>query len=101
MNEIPISCRTCLSEYLGRESMKEPCVYCHGHSHWEPKRVERFVNKHRGTGKGQTMPEKAVVKEIGFYETPTANGNGYVGWIKTIDGCYFIDVDGKITKPEM
>ena len=40
-----------------------------------------------------------VIKEIGFYEEP--NEVGYVGWIKTADGTYFIDTDGKISKPEM
>jgi hypothetical protein len=45
---------------------------------------------------GQKMP---VIKEIGYYEQPTEVG--YVAWIKTADGTYFVDVDGKITKPEM
>jgi hypothetical protein len=40
-----------------------------------------------------------VVKEIGFYAEPVAGG--YIGWIKTIDGDYFIGIDGKITKPEV
>lgn len=40
-----------------------------------------------------------VIKEIGFYDEPVAGG--YVGWIKTADGTYFIDTDGKISKPEM
>lgn len=40
-----------------------------------------------------------VVKDIGFYSLPTAGG--YIGWIKTIDGDYFIDVDGKISKPKI
>ena len=47
---------------------------------------------------GQKMPEVAVVQEIGFYNVPTG---GYIGWINTIDGKYFIGVDGKISKPEM
>jgi len=40
-----------------------------------------------------------VIKEIGYYGYPTEVG--YVAWIKTADGTYFVDVDGKITKPEM
>ena len=39
-----------------------------------------------------------VIKEIGFYEEP--NEVGYGGWIKTTDGTYFIDSNGKISKPE-
>lgn len=42
--------------------------------------------------------KEAVVKDIGFYGEPSAVG--YVGWIKTIDGCYFIDTAGKISKPK-
>lgn len=41
----------------------------------------------------------SVTQEIGFYKE--SEKVGYVGWIKTIDGTYFIDVDGKISKPEM
>jgi hypothetical protein len=41
----------------------------------------------------------SVVGSIGFYDQPIAGG--YIGWITTIDGTYFIDVDGKITKPDM
>jgi hypothetical protein len=40
-----------------------------------------------------------VIKEIGYYEQPTEVG--YVAWIKTTDGTYFVGIDGKITKPEM
>ena len=49
-----------------------------------------------GLYRGKKM---SVIKEIGYYEQPTEVG--YVAWIKTIDGMYFVDVDGKITKPEM
>jgi len=45
---------------------------------------------------GESM---SVVGSIGFYDQPIAGG--YIGWITTIDGTYFIDVDGKITKPDM
>lgn len=45
---------------------------------------------------GQKMP---VIKNMGFYAE--SEKVGYVAWIETIDGTYFIDVDGKITKPEM
>lgn len=38
------------------------------------------------------------MKEIGFYPNPQEIG--YIGWIRTTDGCYFIDLDGKISKPE-
>jgi len=44
---------------------------------------------------GHKMP---VIKEIGFYAE--SEKVGYVGWIKTADGTYFIDSDGKISKPE-
>lgn len=30
------SCSNCDYTFLGRASYKEPCLYCHGHSHWEP-----------------------------------------------------------------
>ena len=40
-----------------------------------------------------------VIKEIGYYDQPSEVG--YVAWIKTTDGTYFVDIDGKITKPEM
>ena len=45
---------------------------------------------------GQKMP---VVQDIGFYKE--SEKVGYAGWIKTIDGTYFIDTDGKISKPDM
>ena len=45
---------------------------------------------------GQKMP---VVQEIGFYKE--SEKVGYIGWIKTTDGTYFIEIDGKISKPEM
>jgi hypothetical protein len=38
------------------------------------------------------------MEEIGFYKNPEAVG--YIGWIKTTDGCYFIDLAGVIRKPE-
>ena len=44
---------------------------------------------------GQKMP---VIKNMGFYAE--SEKVGHVGWIKTIDGTYFIDSDGKISKPE-
>lgn len=37
-----------------------------------------------------------VVKEIGFYANKEEVG--WEGWIKTIDGDYFIGLDGKIMK---
>jgi hypothetical protein len=37
-----------------------------------------------------------VVKEIGFYAEPEKVG--FAGWIKTIDGDYFIGLDGIIQK---
>ena len=40
-----------------------------------------------------------VVQDIGFYKE--SEKVGYAGWIKTIDGTYFIDTDGKISKPDM
>jgi hypothetical protein len=45
---------------------------------------------------GQKMP---VIKNIGFYKE--SEKVGYVAWIETIDGTYFVGVDGKISKPEM
>ena len=30
-----VSCRNCASRHLGKQSMKEPCMYCVSHSHWE------------------------------------------------------------------
>jgi len=39
------------------------------------------------------------MKEIGFYGDPKAVG--YIGWIETADGIYFVDLDGKISKPDM
>ena len=39
-----------------------------------------------------------VVTEIGFYKE--SEKVGYVGWIKTINGTYFIDTEGKISNPE-
>ncbi len=38
-----------------------------------------------------------VVKNIGFYSE--AEKVGYVGWIETIDGTYFINDQGEISKP--
>ena len=32
-----VSCDTCKKGYLRKESMKEPCMYCMGHSHFELK----------------------------------------------------------------
>jgi hypothetical protein len=40
-----------------------------------------------------------MVKEIGFYKRPKKTG--WIGWITTIDGTYFIGLDGKIMKPDM
>ena len=40
-----------------------------------------------------------MIKEIGFYDEPIAGG--YIGWIKTNDGIYFVDIEGKITKPDI
>ena len=40
-----------------------------------------------------------AIKNIGFYKE--SEKVGYVAWIQTIDGTYFVDVDGKISKPEM
>ena len=45
---------------------------------------------------GQKMP---VIKNIGFYSE--SEKVGYVAWIETIDGTYFVDVDGKVSKPEL
>jgi hypothetical protein len=45
---------------------------------------------------GQKMP---VIKNMGFYKE--SEKVGYVAWIETIDGTYFVDVDGKISKPDM
>lgn len=39
-----------------------------------------------------------MIKDIGFYSNPVAVG--YVAWINTSDGCYFVGTDGKISKPE-
>lgn len=50
---------------------------------------------YQGLYGGQKMP---VFKEIGFYTE--SEKVGYIGWIKTIDGTYFIDSEGKISKPE-
>ena len=55
-----------------------------------------YINSALCQIKDDDMP---VVQEIGFYKE--SEKVGYIGWIKTIDGNYFIDIDGKITKPEM
>lgn len=39
------------------------------------------------------------MKHLGFYRYPKKVG--YIGWIETNDGMYFIHLDGKITKPTM
>ena len=39
------------------------------------------------------------MKHIGFYSEPEKVG--YIGWIETADGVYFVDLDGKIAKPNM
>lgn len=44
---------------------------------------------------GHKMP---VIKNIGFYKE--SEKVGFVAWIETIDGTYFIDSEGKISKPE-
>ena len=41
-----VSCKTCKYGYLRRESMKEPCLYCVSHSHFERKQDDKkAVNK--------------------------------------------------------
>ena len=41
-----VSCKTCKYGYLRRESMKEPCLYCVSHSHFEHKKeTNKAVNK--------------------------------------------------------
>lgn len=39
------------------------------------------------------------MRQLGFYREPEKVG--YIGWIETIDGMYFIALDGKISKPSM
>jgi hypothetical protein len=34
-NDYLVSCDTCKKGYLRKESMKEPCLYCVGNSHFE------------------------------------------------------------------
>ena len=36
-----------------------------------------------------------MVHEIGFYNSPQA---GYIGWIRTSAGTYFIGTDGKMSQ---
>jgi hypothetical protein len=38
------------------------------------------------------------IKDIGFYDEPEKVG--FHGWIKTIDGTYFIGLDGVIKKAD-
>ena len=45
---------------------------------------------------GRKMP---VIKNMGFYKE--SEKVGYVAWIETIYGTYFVDLGGKISKPEM
>ena len=50
---------------------------------------------HQGLYGGKEMN---VIKEFGFYEHQKEVG--YVAWIKTTDGTYFVDLEGKIAKAQ-
>jgi hypothetical protein len=36
VKQYKMSCNNCKNSYK-RDAEKEPCMYCHGHSHWEEK----------------------------------------------------------------
>lgn len=45
---------------------------------------------------GMYSDDERIFKGIGFYKE--GEGKGYCGWIKTIDGMYYIGNNGKISK---